>query len=252
MVKNSGPVVVFAPSFHRTSVHYVDLAKKIGPDITVYSFIWPEVYATDPPADTMDAISGRFLQELQACNIHGPFILGGYCFGAVVALDMAARLADQGEQVSLLVLIDPILPASGNTPYTLTTRLKSRIRLYWKEGIGLFFRFQYRKMRYWLHRLRATPRQREEERISAAHHRAFYQYRARTYPGTALIVFSDAEKSRSSSEYHSRDCERWKGIFTGDLEITVLSGYDHHSILTAGPEEVVQQIQMVINAGPGP
>jgi thioesterase domain-containing protein len=249
-VKNSGPVVIFAPSFHRTALHYADLAKKIGPDITVYSFIWPEVTAKNPPADTMDAISGRFLQELRACNIHGPWILGGYCFGAVIALDMAARLAGSGEEVSLLVLIDPILPASGNEQYTLTTRLKNRIRFYRKEGIGLFFRFQYRKMRHWLHLLRATPRQRQEHRIGAAHHRAFYQYRARPYPGPAVIAFGDAEKKRSSAEYHSRDCERWKRIFSGDLEIALLPGYDHHSILTAGPEEVVQRIHTVINTGP--
>jgi thioesterase domain-containing protein len=252
MVKNSGPAVIFAPSFHRTALHYADLARKIGPDITVYSFIWPEVTAKNPPADTMDAISGRFLQELRACPIHGPCILGGYCFGAVIALDMAARLAGSGEEVSLLVLIDPILPASGNEHYTVATRLKNRIRFYRKEGIGLFFRFQYRKMRHWLHLLRATPRQRQEHRISSAHHRAFYQYRAQPYPGRTLIVFSDAEQKRSGAEYHTRDCERWKRIFSGDLEIMVLPGYDHHSILTAGPDEVARQIQKMIPAGPGP
>ena len=248
--KVPGPVVVFAPSFHRTALHYVDLAKKIGPDITAYSFIWPEATVTNPPADTMDTISGRFLQELQACRIHGPFILSGYCFGAVIALDMASRLADTGEQVSLLVLIDPILPAFGNEQYTLAVRLKNRIRFYREEGIGLFFRFQYRKMRHWLRHLRATPRQRQEYRVSAAHHRAFYRYRARPYLGPALIVFSDANKNRSSSEYHSRDCERWKGIFTGDLEIAVLPGYDHHSILAAGPEKVAQRIQKAAHTGP--
>jgi hypothetical protein len=105
-------------------------------------------------------------------------------------------------------------------------------------------------MRHWLQSLRATPRQRGEERISAAHHRAFYRYRTHLYPEPTLIVFRDADRYRSSSEYYSRDCERWKGIFTGDLDIAVLHGYEHHSILTAGPDEVIQRIHKVIHAGP--
>jgi thioesterase domain-containing protein len=250
--KGTGPVVIFAPSVKRTALHYRDLAKKIGPDITVYSFIWPEATAEDPPADTMEAISTRFLQELRARWVHGPFVLGGYCFGAVVALDMASRLADAGEQVPLVVLIDPVLPASGNTQFTLTTRLKNRIRFCQKEGIRFFLWLQYRKMRHRLSLLCTTSRQRQEYRISTAHHRAFYQYRVRPYSGAVLIAFSDAHQNRSSSEYYSRDCERWKGIFTGDLEMVVLSGYDHLSILSAGPEEIVQRIQKVIHAGPGP
>jgi acetoacetyl-CoA synthetase len=43
------------------------------------------------------------LNELQPC---GPYILIGYSFGGLVALEMAQRLSDSGKQVELLVLID--------------------------------------------------------------------------------------------------------------------------------------------------
>lgn len=43
------------------------------------------------------------LNELQPC---GPYILIGYSFGCLVALEMAQRLSDSGKQIGLLVLID--------------------------------------------------------------------------------------------------------------------------------------------------
>jgi len=37
---------------------------------------------------------------------HGPYQLGGYCFGGNVAYEMARQLDEQGEKISLLVLIN--------------------------------------------------------------------------------------------------------------------------------------------------
>ena len=38
----------------------------------------------------------------------GPYSLGGYCFGGMVAFDMAQQLKKQKEEVALLVLLDPV------------------------------------------------------------------------------------------------------------------------------------------------
>jgi thioesterase domain-containing protein len=37
---------------------------------------------------------------------HGPYYLGGYCFGAIVAFDMAQRLREDGEEVAILVTMN--------------------------------------------------------------------------------------------------------------------------------------------------
>jgi thioesterase domain-containing protein len=42
----------------------------------------------------------------------GPYFLGGYCFGGMVAFDMAQQLKKQKEEVALLVLLDPAIPDS--------------------------------------------------------------------------------------------------------------------------------------------
>lgn len=41
---------------------------------------------------------------------NGPYLIGGYCYGGVVAFEAALQLVEQGEEVALLVLLDTITP----------------------------------------------------------------------------------------------------------------------------------------------
>jgi hypothetical protein len=47
------------------------------------------------------------LKVLRSLAPHGPYILGGYCVGAIVAVEMARVLVAQGEKVERLLLLDP-------------------------------------------------------------------------------------------------------------------------------------------------
>jgi thioesterase domain-containing protein len=47
-----------------------------------------------------------YLEEVRAMQPHGPYFLGGYCFGGNVAYEMARQLRSQGERVTQLLLID--------------------------------------------------------------------------------------------------------------------------------------------------
>jgi thioesterase domain-containing protein len=43
---------------------------------------------------------------MQSVQPRGPYVLGGYCFGGVVALEMARQLRKRGEHVAHLVMIE--------------------------------------------------------------------------------------------------------------------------------------------------
>jgi thioesterase domain-containing protein len=47
-------------------------------------------------------MSEHYLCELRSVQPHGPYRLSGYCFGSIVAFDMAQRLTAEGEEVELL------------------------------------------------------------------------------------------------------------------------------------------------------
>jgi thioesterase domain-containing protein len=52
------------------------------------------------------------LRTLRQYRPHGPYVLGGFCVSALVALEMAQQLTRSGEQVELLVLLDPPRPGA--------------------------------------------------------------------------------------------------------------------------------------------
>jgi thioesterase domain-containing protein len=60
----------------------------------------------------VEALAADYLEAVRSVLPHGPYRLGGWSFGALVALEMARELSAAGEQVSL-VLIDPSAPAGA-------------------------------------------------------------------------------------------------------------------------------------------
>jgi thioesterase domain-containing protein len=62
-----------------------------------------------------------YLEAVRAAAPEGPYLLGGYSSGAVIALEMAQQLRAQGEDVALLAMIDGEAPEPPDrvTPGTL-------------------------------------------------------------------------------------------------------------------------------------
>jgi amino acid adenylation domain-containing protein len=55
---------------------------------------------------SIEALAARYVGVLRARQPHGPYLLGGYSFGATVAFEMAQQLHRAGTSVGLLALID--------------------------------------------------------------------------------------------------------------------------------------------------
>ena len=58
-------------------------------------------------APTMEEIALSHIKALQSVQPEGPYILGGWCNGALVAYEMARQLHAQGQVVDSLILINP-------------------------------------------------------------------------------------------------------------------------------------------------
>jgi aspartate racemase len=59
-----------------------------------------------PVLDRVDAMAELYLTHLRNAQPEGPYYFGGYSFGGLVALEMARRLTDAGQEVGLLALVD--------------------------------------------------------------------------------------------------------------------------------------------------
>jgi amino acid adenylation domain-containing protein len=56
---------------------------------------------------TIEDMAAAHIATIQEHTPHGPYLLGGYCVGAVVTMEIARQLTEKGEQVLPLFLIDP-------------------------------------------------------------------------------------------------------------------------------------------------
>ena len=58
----------------------------------------------------------RYLSTITSVQAHGPYLLGGWSLGGIVAFEMARQLRGRGEEVAFLGLIDTVLPDRSQEP----------------------------------------------------------------------------------------------------------------------------------------
>jgi thioesterase domain-containing protein len=86
------------------------LAQHLGTEQPIYSFAPPRgSRPEDFPKDAQEWSEQMLARVLEVPHA-GPYRIGGWSFGGVIALEVAERLLQSGRQVELLVLIDTRLP----------------------------------------------------------------------------------------------------------------------------------------------
>jgi thioesterase domain-containing protein len=104
---------------------YFDIGRFIAPEQPFYGlYLGAGVRVREPELSFAD-IARRCLTEIRLVQPSGPLRLGGHCFGAVVAFEIAMQLEALGERVDCLVMLDPPAPA-GIDPPQITTQDRLR------------------------------------------------------------------------------------------------------------------------------
>jgi thioesterase domain-containing protein len=83
---------------------YRDLVRRLGPEQPVYAFRAASADGTAPGVQSIQELASSYVRELRDLQPHGPYQLGGWSFGGLVAFEMAVQLAESGERIALLAL----------------------------------------------------------------------------------------------------------------------------------------------------
>ncbi|MGW2490906.1 amino acid adenylation domain-containing protein [Streptomyces sp. NPDC001606] len=86
-----------------TILCYRELAAALG---AVYTL------AATGPTTGIETMAAEYLAEIRRVQPRGPYRLGGWSFGGVVAFEIACRLRAEGETVALLALLDSGFPGA--------------------------------------------------------------------------------------------------------------------------------------------
>jgi acetoacetyl-CoA synthetase len=85
---------------------FAKLVKHIHTDHPIYGIQAKGIDGREEPFERIEDMAHFYLGALKELQPQGPYILIGYSFGGLVALEMAQRLSEDGKEIGLLVLID--------------------------------------------------------------------------------------------------------------------------------------------------
>ena len=104
--ENKGPKLVFVHTANTGSAAYYRLAARIG-DRVSFSVIEPfNLYHPEEARYGIRQIAAKYIKILKHHQPEGPYLLGGWCYGGMVAHEMACQLEAAGEEVRYLFLLD--------------------------------------------------------------------------------------------------------------------------------------------------
>ena len=104
--ENNGPKLVFVHTGNTGSEAYYRLADRIRDQVS-FAVIEPfNLYHPDQARYGIRQIAAKYIEILKRYQPQGPYLLGGWCYGGVVAQEMACQMEKAGEDVRRLFLFD--------------------------------------------------------------------------------------------------------------------------------------------------
>ncbi|MBZ4422263.1 non-ribosomal peptide synthetase [Myxococcus sp. RHSTA-1-4] len=95
---------------------YSDLVRQLGEDRPVYGLSASGLEGGELPAASIEMLARDYLSQVRTVQPHGPYRLGGWSFGGLVAYEMARLLQADGERVEVLALLDSHAPTAQARP----------------------------------------------------------------------------------------------------------------------------------------
>ena len=85
---------------------YVALAQALGDGRPFYALEARGLDGNGPPRDRIEVMAAEYVQAVRSVQPEGPYLLGGWSMGGMIAFEMARFLEADGANVALLALLD--------------------------------------------------------------------------------------------------------------------------------------------------
>ncbi|WP_375743996.1 non-ribosomal peptide synthase/polyketide synthase [Corallococcus interemptor] len=246
---------------------YSELARRLGPSLPVFG-LQSRGLDGRPVVDSIEEMAALYIEAIRTVQPRGPYQLGGWSLGGVIAYEMARRLREAGEAVELLALIDAhvpgIRPPSETAPHFSS---EARVRIAFAQTTATAFGQELSMSAEALaqgddaamldHLLQEGVRARILDAHSGATQlRALFRvfqanlfaqekYVPQPYDGIALLL--SASEAADELPVH----RGWESLVRGGLEVHVVPG-SHHELLQdphLGP--IVERLRLILARAAG-
>ncbi|MFD4356170.1 amino acid adenylation domain-containing protein [Nocardia sp. NPDC058518] len=93
---------------------YVELSKHLPDDQPLFGLQAAGLETGTTPAESIAEMAGNYIAAMRRVQPEGPYHLGGWSLGGMVAFEMARQLAEAGHEVGTLALIDTMTVRHGD------------------------------------------------------------------------------------------------------------------------------------------
>jgi aspartate racemase len=203
-------------------LRFQELARHMAPDQPFYGIQPQGMDGGAPVLASVEEMATRYITEMRTFQREGPYYIGGYSFGGLVAFEMALQLVDEGHEIGFLGLIDTYPGQAKSRTDLLSTLLKLSLKQQ-----ATYVRQRAKRYRKGVRRrwdALFLPTSLKEVRSTLA--QAELAYQPRLYPGKATW-FRASEKGLRGLGTPENDWSNW---ITGGVEVHEFEG-DHGSIL---------------------
>ena len=92
-------------------LRYAGLARQLGAEQPFYALQARGVEGDHAPHTRIEDMAAHYITAIRTIQPAGPYLLGGWSLGGIVAFEMARMLRAQGYQIVLLALLDSLAPS---------------------------------------------------------------------------------------------------------------------------------------------
>jgi thioesterase domain-containing protein len=175
---------------------YVSLVSELGPDQPCYGLQSRGLYRIEEGHTDIASMAAYYIEQIRANQPKGPYFLGGWCYGGIVAVEMARQLMEQGEVVGMVAAMDAMAPRPDALfhPYYADklrafTDLGPRRQLqYLKEKLDVLKNGREKSMIEMLEVEVSSGPLANRAHVSEVNLSAIKKYRAKRYPGRLTLL----------------------------------------------------------------
>jgi len=230
---------------------FFQLVKHIRSARPIYGMQAKGLDGVEEPFDRIEDMAQFFLDAIREVQPHGPYLLMGYSLGGLIVFEMAERLAEAGEKIALLALLE-------SYPHKSYLSTKQRIRLFsrsLKHRVHVLFRLPPREaVSYLMHPSKwveyasrnGSPNGRNQLpldvwftpailRMKDRAYLALKRYRPRYYPGKMHFV-----RAEICYEFPEDPAEIWAPL-VADFQVETVPG-GHLEIINTHFESLAEVI----------
>ena len=238
---------------------YSDLASQLGERQPFYALQVPD---TDRPLETVPELAAHYVEAIAKVEPTGPYRLGGWSMGGVIALEMARQIGEAGGVVDQLIVVD-LLEPPGRKPGTLDDAellswlgrdLGGQAGLSWLPSAEQLRSPDQPPLRVLLDLARAAGalppdlEMRDFEPIArrfVRNSQALLAYEPQPYSGRVHFIRAREGATRST-------VKRWLKLLTGDAAVVDVPG-GHYSIMRPPHLTVLaDELRAVLDTGVAP